>query len=174
MVLKNICAVALCAALLAWGGLSVADEYRPDEFLGLDLSSAVLSPRPLGPATQFAPVPIAARTDRASRAAAARAERVTQPATRAAHLRADKPRCGPNKSGAAARQSARCAGVRYPDSKLAVQVRRHLQLEVTGRRGSSAGHDQIAAQHYQQRQHHEHAHHAGDDREQLVGFKPSS
>lgn len=90
MVLKNSCAAALCAVLLAWSGLSFADEYRPDEFLGLDLSRAVLSPKPLGPAAQFAPVPIAARTDRASRAAPT--ERVKQPGTSATHLRADKPR----------------------------------------------------------------------------------
>ena len=64
MVPKNVFTAVICATLLAWSGLSVADEYRPGEFLGLDLSKAVLSPKPLGPSTQFAPFPIEARTDR--------------------------------------------------------------------------------------------------------------
>lgn len=72
MILKNTCKAALCAGLLACAGLSSAAEYRPDEFLGLDLSKAVLSPKPLGPPTQFAPVPIEA--DSGSPAAQARAE----------------------------------------------------------------------------------------------------
>jgi hypothetical protein len=71
-VLKQLCAAALCAGLLAWAGLSSADEYRPSEFLGLDLSKAVLSPKPLGPPAQFAPVPIEA--DSGSPAAQTRAE----------------------------------------------------------------------------------------------------
>ena len=49
MVLKNAFITLGCATVLAWSGLSVADEYRPHEFLGLDLSTAVLSPKPLGP-----------------------------------------------------------------------------------------------------------------------------
>lgn len=72
MILKNAVAAAICTGLLAWGGLSVAAEYRADEFLGLDLSKAVLSPKPLGPPTQFAPVPIEA--DSGSPVARPRAE----------------------------------------------------------------------------------------------------
>lgn len=72
MILKNAVAAAICTGLLAWGGLSVAAEYRPGEFLGLDLSKAVLSPKPLGPPTQFAPVPIEA--DSGSAVAQPRAE----------------------------------------------------------------------------------------------------
>jgi hypothetical protein len=53
----------LGAALLLCGGASMAAEYRADEFLGLDLSKAVLSPKPLGPATGFAPVPVQAKGD---------------------------------------------------------------------------------------------------------------
>ena len=64
MVLKNAIATALCTGLLMWGSAALADEYRADEFLGLDLSQAVLSPKRLGPETQFAPVRIEARTDR--------------------------------------------------------------------------------------------------------------
>jgi len=37
--------------------------YQPDDFLTLDLSSAVLSPRPLGPETRFAPYGIEAKSD---------------------------------------------------------------------------------------------------------------
>jgi len=59
--------LGLAAALmLAWGGSVLADDYRPDEFLGLDLSKAVLSPKRLGPSTEFAPVPVEAKSDRAS------------------------------------------------------------------------------------------------------------
>jgi hypothetical protein len=61
-VLRQLCAAALGAGLLAWAGLASADEYRPGEFLGLDLSKAVLSPKRLGPPAQFAPVPIEANS----------------------------------------------------------------------------------------------------------------
>ncbi|WP_244067252.1 hypothetical protein [Bradyrhizobium sp. Ce-3] len=44
--------------------MALADEYRPSEFFSLDLSRAVLSPKPLGPAAQFEPVPVEAKTDR--------------------------------------------------------------------------------------------------------------
>jgi hypothetical protein len=89
---KKVSAAILCAALLAWSGTSFADEYRPDEFLGLDLSQALLSPKRLGPATEFAPVRIEAmadpkpvRTERITRAK-------TQVSTHVAHARAEKPR----------------------------------------------------------------------------------
>ena len=64
MVLKNAFAAAFCTGLLMSGGAALADEYRADQFLGLDLSQAVLSPKRLGPETQFAPVRIEERTDR--------------------------------------------------------------------------------------------------------------
>jgi hypothetical protein len=92
MALKNVFAAIICTALLAWSGLSVADEYRPDEFLSLDLSKAVLSPKPLGPASEFAPVAVEARADRGSEAAPARVERVTHPKIRVVHAHAEKPR----------------------------------------------------------------------------------
>jgi hypothetical protein len=63
MGLKNAIAAALCTGLLMTGGAALADEYRAGEFLGLDLSQAVLSPKRLGPETQFAPVQIEARSD---------------------------------------------------------------------------------------------------------------
>jgi hypothetical protein len=102
MVLKNIFAAIVCTMLLASSGLSMADEYRAEEFLGLDLSKAVLSPKPLGPPTQFAPVPVEAKADSGSQAAQAPVEpkanprmavsRTSVPRTRVAHVRADKPR----------------------------------------------------------------------------------
>lgn len=92
MGLNNVFSAILGATLVAWSGMSIADEYRPGEFLGLDLAKAVLSPKPLGPATQFAPVRIEARADRAGPAASARAARATPAKTPVAHARADKPR----------------------------------------------------------------------------------
>ena len=98
MVLKNAIAAALCTGLLMSGGAALADEYRAGEFLGLDLSQAVLSPKRLGPETQFAPVRIEARTDRrpvkTERVVVPKAERA-QDSTLAAHVaqeRAEKPR----------------------------------------------------------------------------------
>jgi len=41
----------------------MAAEYRADELLNLDLSKAVLSPTPLGPAAEFAPVPVEAKSE---------------------------------------------------------------------------------------------------------------
>jgi hypothetical protein len=79
MVLKNVFLPAACTMLLAWSGVSIADEYRADQFLGLDLSKAVLSPRPLGPPAAFAPVPVEAKTDRASEGQQAEAEHIRHP-----------------------------------------------------------------------------------------------
>jgi hypothetical protein len=88
MVPKNVFSAAVCAVFLGWSGLASADQYQPGQFLGLDLSKAVLSPKPLGPATEFAPVAVEAKTDRASEAAQAS---VVIPKTRVAH-RVDQPR----------------------------------------------------------------------------------
>jgi hypothetical protein len=111
MTLKNAFAPIFFATLLTWGSASMADEYKASEFLGLDLSRAVLSPKLLGPPTEFAPVAVEARTDRAGdgvRAAAkASAKVVAVPRTRAAHvahLRVEKPR-GPIKARLAKRHS---------------------------------------------------------------------
>jgi hypothetical protein len=93
MVLKNAIAAALCTGLLMSGGTALADEYRAHEFLGLDLSQAVLSPKRLGPETQFAPVRIEARSDRKP----VRTERVVvskeaAPKPQIAQERVEKPR----------------------------------------------------------------------------------
>jgi hypothetical protein len=63
MGLKNAIGAALCAVLLMSGSAALADEYRAGQLLGLDLSQAVLSPKRLGPETQFAPVRIEAHSD---------------------------------------------------------------------------------------------------------------
>jgi hypothetical protein len=75
MVLKNV----FIAVALAWSGLSAAQQYRADEFLNLDLSRAVLSPKPLGPAASFAPGPLDVTIDRGSAAAQANAESAVEP-----------------------------------------------------------------------------------------------
>ncbi|MGY3696577.1 hypothetical protein ACVIGA_006657 [Bradyrhizobium sp. USDA 3240] len=64
MVLKSAFVATVCTAYLALGGVAFADDYRPSEFFSLDLSKAVLSPKPLGPPAQFAPIPVEAKTDR--------------------------------------------------------------------------------------------------------------
>jgi hypothetical protein len=64
MVRKCTIAAALCTGLLISGSAALADDYRAGELIGLDLSKALLSPKRLGPETQFAPVRIEARTDR--------------------------------------------------------------------------------------------------------------
>ncbi len=79
MILKGAFFATVCAALLMSNGVSAADAYRPDEFLGLDLSKAVLSPNPLGPATEFAPVAVEAKGDRNSEPSWARNELKTEP-----------------------------------------------------------------------------------------------
>lgn len=59
----TLAAVAF-ATLMALGTPALAaDEYRAGEFLNLDLSKAVLSPKRLGPPAEFAPVAVQARTD---------------------------------------------------------------------------------------------------------------
>jgi hypothetical protein len=63
MVLKRFIPVVAATALFAAGSFALADEYRPDEFLGMDLSNAVLSPKPLGPPSHFAPVAVEAKSD---------------------------------------------------------------------------------------------------------------
>lgn len=67
MVLKRFVPALVCAGSLALASAAFADEYRADEYLGLDLSKAVLSPKPLGPAQHFAPLPVEAKSERSDR-----------------------------------------------------------------------------------------------------------
>ena len=78
MVPKSLVPALFAGALLVVGSASAAD-YRPDDFLTLDLSKAVLSKTPLGPATQFAPVAVEAKGDRAGEPAWARNELKVEP-----------------------------------------------------------------------------------------------
>ena len=114
MVLKNVGFAIICTTLLAWSSPSLADEYHPDEFLRLDLSKALLSPKPLGPPSEFAPVQVEAKADRGSEGAPARAEstaesrivktkRIVIPGTRVAHMHAEKPRVHAEKPRGASR-----------------------------------------------------------------------
>jgi hypothetical protein len=97
MALKSVFATVCCAAILA-AGCSWADDYRPDEFLSLDLSKAALSPKLLGPPAQFEPMRNEAKTDPQSSAAhvdaAPKAVNVAPQAakTKIVHARVEKPR----------------------------------------------------------------------------------
>jgi len=62
MVLRCMVGI-VTGALLASGTAALAADYQPGEFFHMDLSQAVLSPRPFGPEARFEPVPIEARTD---------------------------------------------------------------------------------------------------------------
>jgi hypothetical protein len=96
MALKSVFAAVCCAAILA-AGSTWADEYRPDEFLTLDLSKAALSPKPLGPPSQFEPMRSEAKTDPQSNAAHVRPKAVNAAPKvaariRVAHVRTERPR----------------------------------------------------------------------------------
>src|SRR6516164_2727179 len=78
MALKHLFAASLGAALIC-ASASMAADYSSDEFFGLDLSKAVMSPKPLGPPATFEPVPVEAKSDRASEPASARDELKTEP-----------------------------------------------------------------------------------------------
>jgi hypothetical protein len=81
MVLKSVFVAAVCTAVLSLGGVAFADEYRPSEYFGLDLSTAVLSPKRLGPTAQFEPVPVEASSDRGNDAQASVEPKAQQPQT---------------------------------------------------------------------------------------------
>ena len=71
---KHAVAAVVCAVAVALGAPALADEYRAGEFLSLDLSRAVLSPKRIGPPAEFAPVPVEARTDTRQAVAEPKAE----------------------------------------------------------------------------------------------------
>jgi hypothetical protein len=96
VVLKSAPFAVAVALVLAWGGIARADDYKPDEYLGLDLSKAVLSPKRLGPETQFAPVALEAK---GGNEAQARAEPVDVPKKVAAErVRVSEPKVARPKS----------------------------------------------------------------------------
>jgi len=56
--MSRVLPILLSSLLVMSNAASVtAEGYQPDEFLGLDLSRAALSPKPLGPANTFGTVP---------------------------------------------------------------------------------------------------------------------
>ena len=79
MILRHVWFAAVGVTALAWSGLVAAQQYRADEFLHLDLSRAVLSPKPLGPAATFAPGPLDVTIDRGTNAVQATAESEVEP-----------------------------------------------------------------------------------------------
>jgi hypothetical protein len=81
MAVKRISLIAIGVAALAGSGLSTAQQYRPDEYLALDLSRAVLSPKPLGPAQSFTPGPLDVTVDHAGNLVHAIAEPPPEPET---------------------------------------------------------------------------------------------
>jgi hypothetical protein len=79
----------VCAAFLTASPV-LADGYKPDEFLTLDLRKAVLSPKPLGPQARFEPVRIEAKTDAQSKAV--QVDAAPKAAVKIRVVRAEKPR----------------------------------------------------------------------------------
>ena len=167
---KNVFAAVLGATLVAWSSMSMADQYRAGEFLGLDLSTAVLSPKPLGPSTQFAPVRIEARAERARPAAAARATpaktQLRNEGTSRGALPARRWR-----AGVAIRSTPRRSIPGFRPGRASPAA------SATGsdcdRAGASARHEQIAGQHGEQGQRGDYPEYAGGDREQSVRIQPS-
>jgi hypothetical protein len=100
VVLKSVHFAVAVALVLAGSGIARADDYKPSEYLGLDLSKAVLSPKRLGPETQFAPVALEARGGNDAQARAepvdvpkkVAAERVHVSEPRVAHAKSTQPR----------------------------------------------------------------------------------
>jgi hypothetical protein len=75
--MKFIVPIVLGAALM--GSAAIAADYRPSEFLKLDLSKAVLSPKPLGPEAHFEPLPVEAKSDQKTEDAVAATEPQARP-----------------------------------------------------------------------------------------------
>ncbi|WP_375412513.1 hypothetical protein [uncultured Bradyrhizobium sp.] len=123
MVRKAVFAAVASMALLAGSGSAMADGYRPDEYLGLDLSKAVLSPKPLGPPAQFESVPVEAKTESHPEPAHARAARGHVPVVKAARI-APKP--------AQVAKIARIAPKAAPELRVA-----HARMEKQRRAGST-------------------------------------
>ena len=100
MVLKSVHFAVAIALALAGSGIARADDYQPDEYLSLDLSKAVLSPKRLGPETQFAPVALEAKGGNEAQARAApvdvpkkvAAERVHAAEPKVARAKSTQPR----------------------------------------------------------------------------------
>lgn len=119
MVLKSVPFAMALALVIAGGGIARADDYKPGEYLGLDLSKAVLSPKRLGPETRFAPLALEAR---GGVEAQARAEPVDVPKKVAAErVRVAEPKAAHARS-AQARGAARAKLARRHGNPLDAQA----------------------------------------------------
>jgi hypothetical protein len=119
MVLKRGFYGMVFASVMLCGGLAGAAGYRADEFLGMDLSRAVLSPKPLGPAESFVPrsqaaAPADGQRDRfaPTHVAAAKARpRIVVVTSKVAHLHSEP-----------ARNAARNRVAKHPGNPLDAQA----------------------------------------------------
>jgi len=119
MVPRSLVPLILAAALLGSGSASAAD-YRPGDFLNLDLSKAVFSKAPLGPPAAFAPVAVEAKSD-------AKRDRGSEPAWARNELKVE-PRQVPTRMVKAAqpRTTTHVASVkRHGAARVRLAHRRH-------------------------------------------------
>lgn len=70
---------SLCVASLICASAAMAAESRAVDYFSLDLSKAVLSPKPIGPPAGFTQLPVEAKGDRATEPRWARDELKTEP-----------------------------------------------------------------------------------------------
>lgn len=93
MVPRRAFAAVICTASLMSGSAARADEYHAGELFSLNPSHALLSPKRLGPETQFAPVRIEARSDsRPVKTERVVVPRTAEPRARVVQQRVEKPR----------------------------------------------------------------------------------
>jgi hypothetical protein len=140
MAARHILFIAVGMAALAGSGLSTAQQYRPDEFLNLDLPSAVLSPKPLGPAGTFRPGPLDVTVDRGKAPAPVNGVTLAEPkavATATVRLEPNSPAtstAAPN--GAAGRVRSARASVERPAAharRAPIELRHRNPVEAQAR-----------------------------------------
>jgi len=85
--LQRILPILFSAVLGMASAAAMAADYGPDEFLNLDLSKAALSPKPLGPANSFGPIPSTILPERDAARPRARTLHATHPQATAHALR---------------------------------------------------------------------------------------
>jgi len=124
MVLKSALVAAVCTGLMALAGPARAAEYSPSEYLKLDLSKALISPKRIGPETQFAPVRIEARSDETAETADTDLEASVWPKLPPRKQHAAKPSAKPDaKPSTEARAPARAKLVKRHGNPLDAQAR---------------------------------------------------
>ena len=182
MGLNKVFAAILGATLVAWSGMSVADEYRPGELLtstsprrcfrqtartGRRNSSRSGSRRALNaPARRRPPAPHASPPPRPTLRISARKNRAA-PLVRGwrgrAAIRSTRRRPIHGFRPGRASPAASATGSDETGSDLAAAIR-CMRIRA---------HEQIAGQHEQHGQRRDHAEHGGGDRKQSVGIQPS-